>query len=697
MAVSGRRLISGSSHSFPWGNWISVLVLGGMGAGIYLANSPLPTATQQNMLLTAVTVTGLIAIGVFAQATFVTLRHFRYRGLQLELTPETAVAGSEVAGSLLTSIPFQAGRDFKVALSAVELTAERTRKDDRDEYRQITRSLYSAECSARAETAGAGTLLRFAFVLPADAAPSLGYGESVIWTSANANRVYVKWRLEISADVPGIDLEETFEIPVVRPGASELPLPAGHNPSFVMARAADTLSITQPAWKKPGKLGSAADMLGAGTVASLILFGLEFGGFPGGAMFVAGVALAAAIAAYFVHELAVTISPTELRVVRCIGKYTLMDVRIERARIRAVEVIPSFGRYADGVAARSVRVRTVDGQNYALAEFMTRTRDVLALCNLVAARLGLGPQAIVGAAELRQSLPLHTYEPPAAPGVKLAGGLIALAVVGWLAWPWFDAFYEANWGEGKTVQAVAERPAIQAVALPLAVVAQPAVPAKQAAIQAETPPPAAPAASAEGARWWSRFLHANAEISARRFDKAEQEFQRILSDIEREFGPGHPYAGLLHHHLAMNYGNQRRNDDREAELKRALDIFEQQPVKTVKAALGSMGWQIDKESVARELGDLLWDRRRAADAYVYYGKAYASVAELDTIEEMRNDRFALAAAGVMVTACTLQKWDVADQAMADLKQRYPTASPGAQPRLKYWIDGGEPRLKSRKC
>ena len=689
MSVSGKRLISGSSHAFPFGKWASAVGFAGMAAGIFLANSPLPTAAQQNMLLAAVSLTGLIAIGVFGQATLATLRYSRFRGLQLELTPETAVTGGEFTGTLLTPIPFQAGREFKAALSAVELTAE----SYKDDYREVTRPLYSAAGTTRAEAAGTGTLLRFAFVLPADAAPSRGYGESVIWRAENANRVYVKWRLDISADVPGVDLEEVFEIPVVRPGASELPLPAGDNPSFVMARAANALSITQPAWKKPGKPGSAADMLGAGTLAGVILFGLNIGGFLGGVLFIAGAVLTAAIAAYFTHELAVTISPTELRVVRRIGKYTLMDVRIERSRIRAVEAIPAFGRYADGVAARTVRVRTVDGQTYALAEFMTRTRDVLALCNLVAARLGLGPQTIVGAAELQRPPPPHVYEATETPGVRLVGGLIALAIAGLIVWPWFDALYEANWGDGKATKAVTAQPAVPAGAPPSGAPAVAAPPV----VAAGTPPPAASAADATGTRWWPRFEHANAEISARRFDAAEQEFQRILLDIERESGPGHPYAGLLHYHLAMNYGNQRRKADRETALKRALDIFERQPVKAVKAALGSMGWFIDKESAARELGDLLWERQRTADAFAYYEKAYAAVAELDTTEDVRNERLALSAAGVMVTSCTLQKWDIADKAMADLKQRYPTVAAGTQPRLKYWIDSGEPRLKARQC
>jgi predicted negative regulator of RcsB-dependent stress response len=682
MTVTGKRLISGSSHAFPWGNWVSVLVLTGMGAGIYLANSPLPTAAQQNMLLVAVAVTGLIALGIFCQAALVTLRYFRYRGLQLELTPETAVTGSEFSGTLFVPIPFRVGCEFKVALSAAQLTAvsERDSDSDSNRYRTSSRPLHSDACSARAEASGPGTLLHFAFRLPADAQRSLGYAESVVWTDATAGRTYVKWQITISAEVPGIDLDETFEIPVVRPGASEMPLPAGHNPSFAMARTGSEVRITQAAWKKPGEPGAVGNMLGVGTLATMLVFGWEIGGTLGAWLFAAGAIPMAAIAAYFAQELAVTISPTQLRIVRRIGTYTLMDVGIERARIKAVEIVPSFGRHADSFPARTVRVRTREDQTYALAEFMIRTRDVLALCNLVAARLALGTQVIVGARELQQAQTVHVYEPWLKPGVKLVGRLLILGIAGWLSWPWFNAFYEANWGEKSAKAATVQTTAAPAAALPPVTAGTPSVDA-----------------DVTSARWWTRFEHAMEVNSARRFDEAEKQLRRILSDVERESGAGHPFAGLLHYHLAMVHGNQQRKADREAELKLTLDIFERQPVNTVKAALGPMGSQIDRESVARDLGDLLWDLRRAADAYGYYEKAYAAAAELDTTEDVRNDRLALAAAGVMVTSCTLQKWDVAEKAMAEVKQRYPAASPGAQPRLKYWIDSGEPRLKARNC
>lgn len=507
MSVSGKRLISGSSHAFPWGNWITGLVFGGLGTAIYLANSPLPTSGQQTMLMVAVTVTALIALGTFWRATRLTLRHFRYHGLRLELVPGTAVAGEEFAGTLLVPVPHAPGREFKVELSAAELTAvsERDRKGDGYSYRTISRPLHGDARSARAIASGPDTLMRFAFRLPVDAQPSLGYAESVAWTSLTADRVYVKWHLKITADVPGIDLDESFEIPVVGPRI------AGHAPQQV-----------------------------------------------------------------------------------------------------------------------------------------------------------------------------HVYE-TSAPWVRLVGKLAMLVLAGVLIWPWASAFYEANWGKesrrGAPVQPVSadntERPA---------------------ALETEaTPAIEAPGAAPAVANFWPRFDHAMAENSQRRFTAAERELQRILADVERASGPDHPLAGVIHYHLAMVYGNERRMADRETKLKRALEIFEGQSVKFVKVALGPIGWALDRESVARELGDLLWERRRPADAYGYYEKAHAAAAELDATEAVRNERLALSAAGIMVTSCTLQKWDVADSAMAEVKERYPAASPDAQRKLKYWIDTGEPRLKARKC
>jgi hypothetical protein len=88
---------------------------------------------------------------------------------------------------------------------------------------------------------------------------------------------------------------------------------------------------------------------------------------------------------------------------------------------------------------------------------------------------------------------------------------------------------------------------------------------------------------------------------------------------------------------------------------------------------------------------------RYGDAYAYYERAHAAARDLDTTEYSRNRKLAGSAAGLMATACMLGRWDVADRAMAELKERIGKVEPAEQKRLEYWIRTGEPRLKARKC
>lgn len=113
--------------------------------------------------------------------------------------------------------------------------------------------------------------------------------------------------------------------------------------------------------------------------------------------------------------------------------------------------------------------------------------------------------------------------------------------------------------------------------------------------------------------------------------------------------------------------------------------------------LGPKHSRFDKEMLARYIGDVIWDFRRYADSHIYYMKAWEAALELDIEEGDRNLRRARASAGVMASACTMRNWALADQAMAELKERYKKVAPSEQGGLKYWIDTGEPRLKSRKC
>jgi hypothetical protein len=105
----------------------------------------------------------------------------------------------------------------------------------------------------------------------------------------------------------------------------------------------------------------------------------------------------------------------------------------------------------------------------------------------------------------------------------------------------------------------------------------------------------------------------------------------------------------------------------------------------------------DTVTAKLKTGDGFWDQRRYADAYQAYSEAYEAALALDYWDESRNRKLAFSSSGRMATACTLGKWEEADQAMAELKERYRELKPENQKKMDYWIKTGEPRLQKRQC
>ena len=96
-------------------------------------------------------------------------------------------------------------------------------------------------------------------------------------------------------------------------------------------------------------------------------------------------------------------------------------------------------------------------------------------------------------------------------------------------------------------------------------------------------------------------------------------------------------------------------------------------------------------------GTVTWDPRRYDRAYVYYDRAYRYVSEIQASDSERNRRLARNSAGRMAGACTQANWEVADQAMKELKERIVNVDAETRKQLECWIRTGEPRLAARKC
>jgi tetratricopeptide (TPR) repeat protein len=810
------RALRGSSRGFPWFALLAAVFWNGM-VGLMLSTGMRPARGVSPLVV-------YLAAGAFVLVGLALVwwllkslaRHRRFRGVMLYLDQHPAVAGGAVAGSLPVPIAFDPAHRYRVTLRATEHAASLSG----GKIHTTMRTLFEEEGSVRAEPAGGGTRLRFSCALPAEAPASQGYGASLTWTTNTVDRVYLQWHLNFTAEVPGIDLDEGFEVNVTRSGvplaakapvteasAAGTPLPAGHNPAFQYERAGERVRIAQPAWKKPGNIGSAWNvLLGVGTGLLFAGVGVFLLGIRewliGGAFFGVGALCVVGVVAYLAHALAVEVNPDGLRIVRSIGGVVFKDVTIHRAHVAAIEAAAESDAQPHGSAlARSVRVRARDGSVHTIAEMLPRQQDAVALRNLVAARLALGAEARVGSAAVAQPT-IPGPERKKSASFKWAGGLVVVAVVAYQAWPFartmlfseraqpqpklapagpeatnvgagYPAQYVRVTGKGFRAEAhgadlhirigevrleptgkipapryqslgisvsrragnryqdagsasnpeargdlarpevlrdqvfvvrgaaahcaqggceaqlvlVVQSGANSAYAESTGMAALPVSATREIAAPAEAPP-----------KYWDTHLNrASAAVQQGRTEEGMRLFGETLAFVQKNFGADHPIeAYVLVRKAAMH---QRVNDaaGREQALLRALAILERHPAPEAKRAIGAGGDWMDKEMVARELGDLYWERRRYADALAHYRRAYDSVPELDTTDYSRNLKLAFDSAGIMATACVLGQWDLADRAMAELKRRYAQVRPESQRKLKYWIDTGEPRLQARRC
>ncbi len=210
--------IRGSSSGFPLAGWLIAGVWNVILA-VQLADFR-PVLGRVPLAWTVAGMFVLIGAGILWYAIVSTLRWQRYRGIALDLNPYPGEAGGVVAGSLLVPVPYDDANRFKFRLTCTEhgMRGGVLRKNNSYE-----RTLFKQAVEARASPAPNGTLLAFRIAVPADAPASDSYPGGLSWTRATADRIYTRWTLQLTADVKGVDLQETFRIPVRRVDGADVP------------------------------------------------------------------------------------------------------------------------------------------------------------------------------------------------------------------------------------------------------------------------------------------------------------------------------------------------------------------------------------------------------------------------------------------------------------------------------------------
>jgi hypothetical protein len=142
-----------------------------------------------------------------------TLRYRRYGISRLELSTIPGVIGRSLAGSVRATLDLQPAEGFQLSLTCVRRVTTRSGKSSSTSETILWQEEGRVRGEQNRDYAGMGTNIPVSFELPSDAVAS---------DPDNPNN-RVLWRLEVSASVPGVDYESTFEVPVFRTPASEQP------------------------------------------------------------------------------------------------------------------------------------------------------------------------------------------------------------------------------------------------------------------------------------------------------------------------------------------------------------------------------------------------------------------------------------------------------------------------------------------
>jgi hypothetical protein len=327
-----------------------------------------------------------VGLGLLVWALRATARYRRYGVSTLELTTLPAPVGHALEGLVRTPPGLRPPDGFQVTLRCIRRV---TRGSGRNRSTSET-TLWQEE--RRVPAGGVGVAI--AFPIPADAAPSdPGRGSD-----------RVLWRLDVAADVPGVDYASSFEVPVFRTSASEQPrtpaetavadafaLPANYRqPAASRIQVTTTRRGTEIYYPRARNPGMAAGLTAFGALwvgatwlaAALgapIIFPIVFGAF--------GVLLAV-----FVLDAWLTVT----RVTVGDGRVTVASGWLAPSRERVVpagevsDVTTRIGAQAGGTVYYDVTVLTTAGKRVAAGRGIRDKREAEWLAATIKAALRPG-------------------------------------------------------------------------------------------------------------------------------------------------------------------------------------------------------------------------------------------------------------------------------------------------------------------
>ncbi|UPU35895.1 DUF3592 domain-containing protein [Geomonas paludis] len=286
----------------------------------------------------------LVGFWLLWEAARRTLQIRIFGEIQLRMDPFPASIGGEAGGTIDLPIHFSSGNVFAVSLSCEQVI--RHRDGNRKEL------IWQEGGRAAATLGPAGTRIAFRVAVPATEAPS---SDSHLWT------------VRITAELPGLDLDRSFVIPVIReqsPRTSRLNVPLAHDlmPSEELPAGTvqvkgqgERLLLRYPCRRnlKTGLLCAFFSGWFLGGV-SIFVFNSPGVGFVILPIFgMIGVGLLLYAVWLLSNSLQVTVEAGRLSVMRRLFGIPINSSSIETALVRRVEIV-KFGARGTGTSAKLI-------------------------------------------------------------------------------------------------------------------------------------------------------------------------------------------------------------------------------------------------------------------------------------------------------------------------------------------------------
>ncbi len=215
--ASGR--IVANTRASMWFLWVfAILWLAISSPGLFLLPKELAKGNWPALLIILFLAVGIWLLIVAARST---LQWRRFGALALTLAPYPGAIGGAIRGTVELPERFRSAQVFRVTMTCIR---RHTSGSGRNRSTSDT-ALWQDETRAQANASGRGTELAFGFIVPANLPPS-----------AVPSNDYVFWAIDIAADLPGVDLDTRFDVPMTPadPGSnSSVSIPAVSEPSAI--------------------------------------------------------------------------------------------------------------------------------------------------------------------------------------------------------------------------------------------------------------------------------------------------------------------------------------------------------------------------------------------------------------------------------------------------------------------------------